>query len=140
VKIVIFGSRNFDNYELLKKVCDRIIKKLKPDTVTIISGTARGADTLGERYANERGYDLERYPAEWDRYGKSAGYRRNEKMAKIADVGIGFWDGRSKGTKHMIDIMKKLNKKVYIKKFRQDRFGGGPTTSLPPLPPPSLHQ
>ena len=60
MKIVIFGSRSFSDYELLKKVCDRIIKKLKPDTVTIISGTARGADTLGERYANERGYDLER--------------------------------------------------------------------------------
>ena len=118
MKIVIFGSRNFDNYELLKKVCDKIIRKLSPSSVTIISGAARGADSLGERYANERNYKLEKYPADWNRYGKSAGYRRNERMAKIADVGIGFWDGRSKGTKHMIDIMKKLNKKVYIKKFR----------------------
>jgi len=118
MKIVIFGSRNFSDYELLKKVCDKIIRKLSPSSVTIISGAARGADTLGERYANEKGYDLERYPAEWDRYGKSAGYRRNEKMARIADIGIGFWDGKSKGTRHMIETMKKLGKKVYIKRFR----------------------
>lgn len=105
LRIIIAGSRNFTNKLGLFQVCDKIIKNnFSGRTITILSGTARGADRLGEIYAEERGYSLDRYPAEWDKYGKSAGYKRNEKMAKNAKVLIAFWDGKSKGTKHMIDL------------------------------------
>ena len=80
----------------------------------ILSGTARGADKLGERWAAENSVRLEYYPANWDRYGKSAGYRRNAKMAANADAMIALWDGKSRGTKHMIDIAMGAGLKVYM--------------------------
>jgi hypothetical protein len=70
-----------------------------------VSGNARGADSLGEKYAKDEGFDLEIYPAQWKKLGKQAGFRRNEQMAEVADALIAFWDGESHGTKHMIDIM-----------------------------------
>lgn len=114
-RVIIAGSRDFDNYDRLKTICDHLLGHGKGATpvslpVEIISGTARGADRLGERYAAERGYKLIRMAADWDRYGKSAGYRRNRAMGELADMAIVFWDGQSKGTKHMIDIMKELRK------------------------------
>ena len=103
--VIIAGSRDFSDYELLTIVCDHMLsEKIKTNNIVIISGGARGADSLGERYAKERGFELEIHPADWDRYGKSAGYRRNKEMAESADACICFWDGESRGTKHMIDI------------------------------------
>lgn len=106
IKVIIAGTRDFDNYELLKQKMDKILagKVRNNEEIIIISGTARGADKLGERYAREKGYKIERYPANWDKYGKRAGYIRNEQMAKVADACVCFWDEQSKGTKHMIDL------------------------------------
>ena len=82
-------------------------KLLKNKTdIVIISGAARGADTLGEKYAKERGYEIESHPANWDLYGKSAGYKRNVEMVENADAAIFFWDGESRGTKHSINLSK----------------------------------
>ena len=108
IKVIIAGTRDFDNYELLKQKMDKILagKVRNNEEIIIISGTARGADKLGERYAREKGYKIERYPANWDKYGKRAGYIRNEQMAKVADACVCFWDEQSKGTKHMIDLAK----------------------------------
>lgn len=78
-------------------------------TITIISGTANGADQLGERYAKEKGYKLEYYPADWERYGNAAGPLRNTQMAKAADDVIVFWDGKSAGTKNMMEAAEKEN-------------------------------
>lgn len=72
----------------------------------------KGADTLGERYAEEKNIEIVKMPADWDKFGKSAGYRRNESMAKIATHCICFWDGKSVGTKHMIDLCKNTNSKI----------------------------
>ena len=72
---------------------------------------------MGEWYANENHLKLEQYPAMWDLFGKKAGYMRNEEMAKIADASIIFWDGKSKGSKHMIEISKKYNLKLRIVMF-----------------------
>lgn len=104
-KVIIAGSRDFNDYELLKFKTTHILQNIiaKGEEIIIISGTARGADQLGERYALEMGYKLERYPAKWDIYGKRAGYLRNQQMAEVADAAIIFWDGKSRGTKHMID-------------------------------------
>jgi hypothetical protein len=69
---------------------------------------------LGEKYASERNFNIERYPAEWDKYGKSAGYIRNREMAMNSDTAVCFWDGKSKGTKHMIDLSNKNGLNTYI--------------------------
>ena len=104
-KVIIAGSRGFSNYKLLKDTCNNALReKKKTHNVIIISGHAKGADALGEKYANDEGLDLEIFPADWKKFGKSAGFRRNEQMAEFADGLIAFWDGESHGTKHMIDI------------------------------------
>lgn len=114
-KVIIAGGRDFNDYELLKEYMDSYLEKyikLKY-RIIIISGTARGADSLGERYAEERGFEIIRKPAQWDLYGKSAGYRRNAEMADIADSCVTFWDGKSRGTKHMIDLANK--RKIFLR-------------------------
>jgi hypothetical protein len=113
-RVIIAGSRDFKDYDTLCEICDFMLKN-KLD-VEIVSGTAKGADQLGEKYANERGYKLKKFPADWS-LGKSAGYIRNELMAKNADALIAFWDGKSKGTNHMINIAKKNNLKTKIHLF-----------------------
>jgi len=80
-----------------------------------VSGTARGADQLGERYAKERGYFIQRFPADWNAYGKAAGYIRNRKMAEYADALIAFWDGKSRGTLNMISLAKECGLQIRIK-------------------------
>lgn len=111
MKVCIAGTRDFCDYKCLYKIMKTIFNKQK---ITIISGNARGADLLGERFAKENNLQLEVYPADWKSYGKSAGYIRNTKMANISDCLIAFWDGKSKGTKNMINIMKGLCKPVLI--------------------------
>jgi hypothetical protein len=117
-KVIIAGSRGFSNYKLLREQCNKFLReKRKTSNIIIVSGHARGADTLGEEYAQDEGLDLEIYLAQWDKFGKSAGYRRNEQMAEVADALIAFWDGSSRGTKHMIDIMNKKNLLVRVVEY-----------------------
>lgn len=101
MRIVIAGSRGFADYERLAYVMDKLT--VNQSDVTVISGTATGADTLGERWAQERGHDVIRMPADWATYGRFAGPRRNADMADVADAVVCFWDGVSRGTKNMID-------------------------------------
>ena len=113
-KVIIASSRGFSNYKLLKEKCNEYLReKRKEYNIIIISGGARGADTLGEKYAQDEGFSLEVFPANWNKFGKSAGFIRNEQMAEIADALIAFWDGKSHGTKHMIEIME--NKKLLVR-------------------------
>lgn len=109
--LLVAGSRGFNNYALLKEKLDYFLKNQTDKNIHIVSGGARGADTLAERYAKERGYEMHVFPANWDRFGKSAGYRRNEQMHKfIAQFPkrgcVCFWDGKSKGTKHNFELCK----------------------------------
>lgn len=76
----------------------------------MIEGAAKGIDTIAKEYAQENDWKIEEYPAEWDKYGKSAGYIRNELMVKSADEVLILWDGESKGTKYDIDLCEKYNK------------------------------
>ncbi|MBQ8495398.1 MAG: DUF2493 domain-containing protein [Clostridia bacterium] len=80
-----------------------------------MSGGCRGADKLGERYAEENGIPTERYSADWQRYGRAAGPKRNEEMAKAADLVICFWDGNSRGTASLIACATKNGKTVRVK-------------------------
>lgn len=118
MKIIIAGSRNFDDYTLLEQFCDKILQNVKEE-VEIVSGGAKGADRLGEKYATERGYSIKVFVADWAKYGKSAGPIRNEQMAKYADGLIAFWDGKSRGTKNMIDLAKKYKLKIRIKHLKK---------------------
>ena len=104
MKLIIAGSRKFNNYSTLLEYTLEFIGK---ETPTIISGTARGADQMGERLAMEHKFPLVLMPADWDTLGRRAGVVRNEEMAKIATHCIVFWDGESPGTKHMISMCKK---------------------------------
>lgn len=105
-KVIIAGSRNFslDKWPLLYERMDHLAQNHKE--IEVVSGTARGADSCGEDWARDRDHWLSRWPANWRQYGKSAGYKRNEQMAAYADALVAFWDGKSRGTKHMIDIAK----------------------------------
>ena len=122
-RIIIAGGRDFVFVSMLEESLDEYIEKLSEDDkrrITIISGGAVGADTLGERYAKERGYSLIRFPANWDKYGKRAGYIRNAEMAKyaVADGSYGvlfaFWDEESRGTKNMIETAEKYGLEVNV--------------------------
>lgn len=110
-KVIIAGSRKYDDYNTLREKCNTILSKKLADPnfqVVIVSGCATGADSLGERYAAERGLQVERHPADWDKYGKSAGPRRNAEMAAVADALIAFpkQGEANKGTLNMIETAK----------------------------------
>ena len=111
MKVIVAGGRDFSNYILLKESCDSLIK----DKVTeIVSGKAKGADSLGEKWANENNIKIAPFPANWDKHGKSAGYIRNSEMANYGECLIAFWDGKSKGTKNMIDIATNKGLEVHV--------------------------
>lgn len=126
IRIIIAGSRKFNDYSTLSNIVDHILKLrvykkgYKPNDIEVVCGMAKGADTLGERYAKANGIKIKYFPAEWDKYGKSAGYHRNKAMAKYASYKMGygaliaFWDGLSKGTKMMIELAKECHLKCYI--------------------------
>jgi predicted Rossmann fold nucleotide-binding protein DprA/Smf involved in DNA uptake len=121
MKVIIAGGRDFSDYPLLIESCDQILSDL--DNIEIVSGRARGADSLGEDYALERGYDCKIFPADWEKYGKAAGYKRNSEMAEYSDLLIAFWDGTSKGTEHMINIARKKGLKIKIINYEKNKSG-----------------
>jgi hypothetical protein len=86
-RVIVAGSRDFTDYEMLKAHLDKLLMFISvKDSIQIVCGGARGSDTLGERYAKERGYDIAYFEADWDTHGKSAGYKRNVLMAENADA------------------------------------------------------
>lgn len=115
-RVIVAGSRDFSDYQHLCEKMDRLLSNIK-EPIAVICGKARGADTLGERYAHEHGYEIHYFPADWERYGRSAGYRRNIQMAENADALVAFWDGKSMGTMHMISVAKSHGLKVRIIRF-----------------------
>ena len=115
-KVIIAGSRDFSNYSYLKNKMDIILSSIKED-VEIVSGKAPGADTLGENYAKERNYPIKPFPADWNKFGKRAGPIRNSEMSEYADACVCFWDGKSDGTKNMIDVARKNKLKLRIINF-----------------------
>lgn len=114
-KVIIAGGRNFIDYEYLKEKCLEIIN----EPCEIVSGTAKGADFLGERFAKEMGFQVKRFPANWNLHGKSAGPIRNKQMAEYSDSLICFWDGESKGTKNMIDEATKRGLEIHILNYEK---------------------
>jgi hypothetical protein len=102
MRIGVVGSRSFNDYrrlqEVLNKQCGFPTRKN-----TIISGGARGADSLAKRYAKSFKLAYEEFLPDWDKYGKSAGFRRNQHIVNASEIIVAFWDGKSRGTKDSID-------------------------------------
>lgn len=111
-KVIIAGGREFDDYEQLCDMADHMLQN--KDNIEVVSGVARGADTLGEMYAKERGYALKQFPADWNKHGLGAGPIRNKQMADYGDALIAFWDGLSKGTKNMIEVARTNDLQVKV--------------------------
>lgn len=118
-RVIVAGGRDFNDYELLKSTLDESFRTIINEgiEIQIVCGEAKGADQLGKRYAQEHGIPVVSFPAEWNRYGKSAGYRRNVEMAKYANALIAFWNGESKGTKHMIDTAKQFGLSATVVRY-----------------------
>jgi len=110
VRTIIAGSRSCYDYAAL---CYAVAHCGWPVSA-VLSGGARGVDALGERWAKANGVHLERYPADWNRYGKAAGCIRNEEMAQHADALVALWDGSSRGTKHMIETAYRGGLKCHV--------------------------
>jgi len=112
MKVIIAGGRYFDDYNELCLYCDKVLQN--QINIEIVSGGARGTDSLGEKYAKKRNYGLKQFPAAWSKFGRGAGVIRNAEMANYADVLIAFWDGKSRGTRNMINLAKKKGLKIYV--------------------------
>lgn len=118
--ILVVGSRGITDYTYIKAYLSNLIRSNYPGRhITIVSGGARGVDTLAERFADENCYKKIIVPADWNKYGKSAGYKRNIQMhAFIAEkpdrMVVAFWDGKSKGTAHNFKLAEEYNNKINV--------------------------
>jgi hypothetical protein len=110
MKVVVAGSRTIKEYNDVRKA----IENSKYKITEVVSGTAVGVDRFGEQYARQHDISIKQMPANWGEYGKRAGVLRNSDMAEYADAAIIVWDGKSPGTKHMIDSMIKLKKPYHL--------------------------
>jgi hypothetical protein len=109
MKLAVIGSRGFNDYGLLKETLEQY-----KGVEQFISGGARGADLLGERWARENNIPTKIFKPDWDKHGKAAGFIRNKDIISNADLVIAFWDGVSKGTQHSINLAKDGGKELII--------------------------
>ena len=123
LKVIVAGSRTFNYPELLDKVLSKY-RLFHFNFTELIHGGARGADTLAMLWAEKNDIPVRCFPADWDKYGKKAGYIRNKQMAEYGEILIAFWDGQSKGTRMMIELAKEHNVNVIIVKYAWDELKG----------------
>lgn len=115
LKLIVAGGRDFNDYQMLVRELTTLAEGTYANrAISIVSGVARGADALGAHFAKEHNVKLYEFPAEWDRYGKLAGFIRNEQMGNFADALLAFWDGESSGTKNMIHFMRASGKPHHV--------------------------
>lgn len=116
MKLAVIGSREFNDFDLLCQKLDALMQR--KEITLIISGGARGADSLAERYARDRGIPTQVLKPDWEKFGKSAGFRRNMDIIEACEACIAFWDGESKGTLHSIGLAKKKGVPVKVIEFK----------------------
>jgi len=115
MKLAIIGSRTFNDYD---KLLESLIEFFEIERIDeIISGGAKGADSLGERLAESWGRKMTVFEADWNKYGKSAGFIRNQQIIDACDIVLAFWDGKSKGTQDSINKAKLAKKPTFIVYF-----------------------
>lgn len=116
-KLIVAGGRDFNDRALMVASLNTFMDNNLGLELSIVSGMARGADLLGHTLAKAHRVKVYEFPADWNLYGKRAGFVRNEAMGRFADGLLAFWDGESRGTYHMISFMKSLKKPVHIIKY-----------------------
>lgn len=114
MKVIVAGGRDIHDYDLVVQAIEESSFRI----TSIVSGGASGVDALGEQYASEHNLPLYVFLADWKTHGKAAGPMRNRKMAENSEALIAIWDGKSKGTKNMIETAKKLGLPVYVKELQ----------------------
>jgi hypothetical protein len=113
-KLIVAGGRDFNDPELMDSAIRQVLAELPDDfVVSIVSGMAKGADKLGYEWAIENKCKVYKFYADWNQYGRRAGFLRNEEMSKVASGLLAFWDGSSTGTNHMIHLAR--SKDMYVK-------------------------
>jgi len=122
-KLLVAGSRSFFDLRYATEKIDSFVYNHLPKGIPfgIVSGKALGADEVGEEYAKKKGYPVKYFKPDWDKHPKRAGYIRNEEMGDYVTGGVIFWNGWSKGTKHMIEYMKKLKKPLMVVYYNTDK-------------------
>ncbi len=108
-RVIVAGSRGFFDYDLMRRELDELFwvsSEFDDGDIKIISGMADGADSLAIRYADERKLTKILFPANWSKYHRVAGFLRNEDMLSVATHLVVFWDGKSSGTRHLMEIAK----------------------------------
>ena len=106
MKIAVIGSRDFEDYALLESKLNTL-----ENITSIISGGAKGADSLAEQYASQHNIDVVVIKPDWKRYNRGAGLVRNKQIVDMADLVVAFWNGKSKGTLDVIEYSKKQDVK-----------------------------
>lgn len=125
MRTIIAGSRSITEYAILEKVMNTV-PFLDDGSITpslVLCGMARGVDLLGKRWAEENGLPVEKWPADWKKYGKAAGIKRNEAMVEHADALVALWDGKSRGTAHVMRYARARGLKVYVYKINDEEDG-----------------
>lgn len=117
IRLAIVGSRGFDDYERLYNVVSDLAEREQVSIVGIVSGGALGVDSLGARYAQERGLQLTEFLPEYDKYGRGAPLVRNKTIIENADYVLAVWDGKSRGTLNAIGHAQKLGKPLHIERY-----------------------
>lgn len=115
-RVIVCGSRTFEDRKLCFETLNQVLDGVTD--VEIVSGHAKGADMFGEEYGDLHGFKVSIFKPDWKMYGRGAGPVRNRRMLEYAleeeAVVIAFWDGKSKGTKNMIDLADKAGADVKV--------------------------
>lgn len=119
MKVIIAGGRDIENHSLVQMAIEAAGFYFSE----VVSGGARGVDYVGAALAALHGVPVRIYEAEWRQHGKAAGPMRNRKMAEYADALIAVWDGKSRGTKNMIEEMERMEKPVFVLRVKLGEDG-----------------
>lgn len=115
IKIAVIGNRAGypkDPVEQIEKLLK--LENLEKNQIIIVSGGARGVDSIAESWANDNNVETLIFPADWKNLGKGAGYIRNTQIIENSDIVLAIWDNQSRGTRHSLYLSRKYSKKVYL--------------------------
>ncbi|MEM9451100.1 MAG: DUF2493 domain-containing protein [Cyanobacteria bacterium P01_E01_bin.6] len=116
IKLIIAGTRTFNDYNFLKSKLDFYLSQ-KNEKIEIVCGGCQEPDMFGVRYAKQKGFSVEYFYPDWQKYGRAAGPMRNKDMAQYATHCVVFWDGRSRGTASMIELVKQYELNLRVVRY-----------------------